>query len=324
MTKCIPGSAVGAGLSRDLETGDIPSRRKAAPATESGTRVGDVRGAGTGAACAHLAACALAAAYALAACGLFAATPLRAQWTPQDGIRFEQRIGEQLPLDAVFTDTTGARRRLGEFFHGQPVVLYFGYARCPQLCSVVADGTNDVLRRLEPSVGRNYQVVTISIDPTETLRQARAAETLAVRNYGRTGAAAGWHYLTGSADSIHAVADAAGFRFRYDPASKQYAHATGFLIATPEGVVSRYFFGVDFSGNEVAPALARAAAGETGRSVYDLLLLCFHGEGITGPYGRIIWRALGASVALTVVTLFGGIGWMLRQEFRQRRRETRA
>jgi protein SCO1 len=236
----------------------------------------------------------------------------------ETAIRFEQRIGAQLPLDQTFTDTSGASRRLGDFFHGQPVVLYFGYARCPQLCSVVADGANAALRRLAPSAGRDFQVVTLSLDPTETAAEAKATETLAVRRYGRTGAGAGWHYLTGDAAAIQAVADVAGFHFRYDPRSKQYAHPSGFLIATPTGVVSRYFLGVDFAAGDVASSLRRAAQEKTGDTVFDLLLLCFHGEGIGGRYGALIWRVLATSVVLTVVALAGGVGWMLWQERRDR------
>jgi protein SCO1/2 len=232
-------------------------------------------------------------------------------------IRFEQRIGERLALDAVLTDTRGTRHALREYFGHRPVLLYFGYARCPQLCSVVADGTNQVLRRLTPTVGREFEVIAVSIDPTEPPAAARDAEALQVRSYGRTGAAAGWHYLTGDAPAIKALADSAGFRFRYDPVSRQFAHAAGFLVATPEGVISRYFLGVDFPADEVASALGRAAAGRTGPSVYDLVLLCFRGGGVSGRYTALIWRVLGAAIVVTVVTLAGGIGWMLHQERRQ-------
>lgn len=236
---------------------------------------------------------------------------------PPAGVAFEQRIGEKLPLALTFTDTSGASRQLGDFFHaGQPVVLYFGYARCPQLCSVVADGTNAALRRLEPSVGRDFQVVTVSIDPDESLPDAHAAEALALRRYGRTGAAAGWHYLTGNAHAIDTLTAAAGFHYRYDPRSRQYAHASGFLIATPDGTIARYFFGVDFDAAQVASALRRAASGRTGDSVYELLLLCFHGGAIGGRYGVLVWRTLEVGVSLTVVGLFGGVGWMLYQERR--------
>jgi protein SCO1/2 len=235
---------------------------------------------------------------------------------PPKGVSFEQRIGETLPPDTHFTGADGGPHRLGEYFHDQPVVLYFGYARCPQLCSVVSDATVEVLRHLERSVGRDLQVVTISIDPAETATDAHAARRLAIRRYGRTGAARGWHYLTGTESEIAAVTRAAGFHYRYDPATKQYAHASGFLVVTPGGMISRYFLGVDFDAREVAAALNRAAAGKTGPSVYDLLLLCFHGGTIGGRYGVLIWRTLEVAVTLTVVVLFGGIAWLLYQERR--------
>jgi protein SCO1/2 len=135
-----------------------------------------------------------------------------------------------------------------------------------------------------------------------------------VRAYGRGGATAGWHYLTGPEPAVRAVADAAGFAYRLDPLTRQYAHPSGFVVVTPRGVVSRYFLGIDFRPKEVADALERAGRGETGQPVFNLVLECFRGDFITGRYGRLIWRALQAAVGLTVIAVFGGIGWMLRQE----------
>ena len=255
---------------------------------------------------------------------------LIAPWSSADeqtgapGVRFEQRIGKRLPLELALRGTDGTARPLAAYFRERPVVLYFGYTRCPQLCSVVSDATVDVLRHLEPGVGREFDVINVSIDPAETVADAQTAESSAVRLYGRSGAAEGWHYLIGSEPAIRALTDAAGFHFRYDPVSRQYAHASGFLIATPDGTISRYFLGVDFAASDVAAALRRAAAGKTGESVYDLVLLCFRGEGIGGRYGELIWRVLGASVALTVLGLGGGVGWMLWQERRDGPRRRKA
>lgn len=234
---------------------------------------------------------------------------------------FEQRIGEALPLDTTFTDTSGQAHRLGDYFHGQPVLMIFGYANCPQLCSIVADGTDRALRRLEPSVGRDFQVVYLSIDPQETLAEASAARKRSVGRYGRTGAGAGWHYLTGTADAIGAVTDAAGFHFLPDPAARRFSHPSGFLIATPSGVISRYFLGVDFPAKDVDRALHRAAEGKTGRTVFALLLLCARGGQLTGRYGPLIWDILCAGVVLTVGSLAGGVAWMLWRERRPSRRK---
>jgi protein SCO1/2 len=234
---------------------------------------------------------------------------------------FEQRIGHALPLDTVFFDEHGAARPLRAFFGQGPVVLYFNYFRCPQLCPVVADGTFDVLRRLDATVGRDYSVVSLSIDPADTVAMAAVQQQQAVGRYGRTGAAAGWHTLTGGEAAIRAVAAAAGFHFTYDPRSRLYGHPSGIVVVTPTGIVSRYFLGVDFPGPEVATALTRATENQTGAPAFNLLFVCFQGDGPAGRYGRLIWIVLGVSVALTVAGVFGGVAWML---YRERAAEARA
>lgn len=229
-------------------------------------------------------------------------------------LSYEQRIGNPLPLATPLVDELGRNVPLADCFAGRPLLLIFGYYKCPQLCSVVERGTIDALRELGPTVGRNFDVAYLSIDPTDTPADARIQRATAVRAYGRGGATAGWHYLTGPAPAVRAVADAAGFSYRYDPVTRQYAHPSGFVVVTPQGVVSRYFLGIDFRPREVADALGRAGRGETGAPVFNLVLECFRGDFITGRYGRLIWRALQVAVGLTVLALFGGIGWMLRQE----------
>jgi len=228
--------------------------------------------------------------------------------------RYEQRIGEQLPLATPLVDESGRSAPLAEAFAGRPVLLVFGYYKCPQLCSVIARGVVDSLREMQPSVGRDFDVAYLSIDPTDTPADARLERATAVRAYGRGAATAGWHYLTGPEAAMRAVAEAAGFAYRYDPLTRQYSHPSGFVVVTPQGVVSQYFLGIDFDRKEVAAALARAARGETGKPVFDLVLECFRGDFVAGRYGKLIWRVLEASVILTVIILFGGIGRMLWQE----------
>ncbi|MEO6876749.1 MAG: SCO family protein, partial [Opitutaceae bacterium] len=214
---------------------------------------------------------------------------------------FEQRIGQTLPLDTGFRDEQGVVRPLRDYFGRTPVVLYFNYFRCPQLCSVVADGVLDGLRRLNATVGRNLTVISISIDPTDTAAAALIKQKQEVGRYGRKGAAAGWHTLTGDAAAIKAMTDAAGFHFTYDSRSRLFGHASGLVIVTPEGVVSRYFLGVNFPAPELAAAVERAASNRTGEPVFNLLLLCLQGGSPTGPYGRLIWLVLSISVGLTVI-----------------------
>lgn len=242
-----------------------------------------------------------------------------------DGVGFEQKIGSQLPMDVRLTGTDGIERPLGDFFHDKPVVLTFAYARCPQLCSVVADATVAALREIKATAGRDFDVISITMDPAETVSEAVDRMDTAVRRYGRTGALEGWEALTGNEGAIRRVATASGFHYAYDPASRQYAHPSGFIVLTPAGKVSRYFIGIDYAPSEVAAALRRAGEGATGEPVYNLLLRCFRGGGIAGRYGPLIWRILEVAVSLTVAALVGGVGWMLWEEKRAApRNETEA
>lgn len=230
------------------------------------------------------------------------------------GVRYEQQIGRQLPMECPVVDETGRVRRFGSFFDGKPVVLFFNYFRCPELCSLVASGAIDALRRLEPSIGRDYEVVSVSIDPSDTPDMARAQHERAVRGYGRAGSDAGWHTLVASPGSIRALTSAAGFSYRFDERSRQYSHPSGLVLVSPRGIVSRYFLGIDFPARDFDLALRRAGQNELGRPVFDLLFICFDGDSPQGRYGRIIWSVLWVSVALTVGFVFGGIGWMLWRE----------
>jgi protein SCO1/2 len=234
------------------------------------------------------------------------------------GVGFEQRNGEQLPLGILLTDARGATRPLGAYFGTRPVVLIFNYFRCPEMCSLVSSGAIDALRALRPSAGPDYEVVTVSVDPTDTPAMAAEHELQDVARYGRTGAAAGWHTLVGAQAQVAALAAAAGFHYRFDSRSGQYAHPSGLIVVTPGGVVSRYFMGVDFPAGDLAAALRDAGANRTGESVFSLLFVCFQADAARGQYSRIIWIGLWAGVAATLVCVFGAIAWMLRQERRTR------
>jgi protein SCO1/2 len=247
---------------------------------------------------------------ALPALAASASTPV------PDAVGFEQRIGEQLPLGTRLTDARGVSRPLGDYFGRRPVVLIFNYFRCPEMCSLVSGGAIDALRAIRPSAGGDYEVLTVSIDPTDTPAIAAERERQDVAHYGRTGASAGWHTLVGGQARVAALADAAGFHYRYDPRSGQYAHPSGIIIVSPRGVVSRYFMGVDFPAGDLAEALRNAGANRTGDSAFSLLFVCFQGDAAQGRYSRVIWVALWASVAATLLGVFGGIAWMVRQERR--------
>jgi protein SCO1 len=252
--------------------------------------------------------------FARVASGAAAVSPANADLL---GVRYEQKIGVALPLDAIVHDETGALRPLRTFFAGRPVVVWFGYARCPQLCSVVADATVETLRRLVPSVGGNFDVLYISIDPTDTPRDLAGLKARDAGRYGRTETKSAWHYVGGSTAAVEQIASAAGFHFTFDPRSKLYAHPSGFVVVTPQGVVSRYFLGVDYAPKDVASALRRAADGKTGESVFDLLLVCARGVGVNGRYTRMVWIALDVGVVATVGLLGWGIARMLRDDRRR-------
>jgi protein SCO1/2 len=173
-------------------------------------------------------------------------------------------------------------------------------------------------------VGKDFTVLTVSVDPTDTPEMARSKEQEEVGRYGRTGAAGSWHVLVGRPKAIAALTEAAGFNYRYDARSGQYAHPSGLVVVTPKGIVSSYFLGVDFPAEAMASSIRRAGENKTGASVFSLLFVCFQGGGSQGRYGPLIWTMLSASVALTVAAVFGGIVWMVVAERRSRAREAGA
>ncbi|MGH7971104.1 MAG: SCO family protein, partial [Limisphaerales bacterium] len=170
--------------------------------------------------------------------------PLPAETLSQ--IRFDQRINAQVPLDLAFRDDMGRRVALSQYFDRKPVVLVLGYYQCPMLCTLVLNGLVAALEDVKWTAGTEFEVVDVSINPLETPPLAAAKKSTYLRSYGRAGAAAGWHFLTGDASSIKQLADMVGFHYAYDPVSKQYAHPSGVIVLTPKGKVSQYVFGVTY------------------------------------------------------------------------------
>ncbi|HEX4083527.1 MAG TPA: SCO family protein [Chthoniobacteraceae bacterium] len=221
-------------------------------------------------------------------------------------IRFDQNIGRQVSLDLPFRDETGANVKLGDYFGHKPVILVPGYYGCPMLCTLVLNGLIGSLEDLRISVGNQFEVVNFSINPSETPALAAAKKRSYMRSYGRPGAEAGWKFLTGDQASIQKLADEIGFHYAYDSNIKQYAHPSGFVVLTPEGKISRYFFGVDYSAREIDTALTNASQEQTSSPVRQLFLLCFHYSPITGKYGNLIIttiRVLGIATVLWLGTL---------------------
>lgn len=237
------------------------------------------------------------------------------------GVGIEQRIGERLPRDGVFRDETGRTLHFGDLLGHGPAVLIFAYSRCPQLCSIVADASVQTLKQIRPEAGTDFEVITVSIDPTDGPLELAAMKRRDLYHYGRAADEAGWHYLCGSEPAVRSLARAAGFFYSYDPRQKLYAHAAGLIVVTPDGTISRYFLGIEYSAKDMVAALKRAGEGKTGESAFDLLLLCARGLGVAGKYGKLIWAVMQASVVATALALFGGVGWMLWSERRAAAKE---
>jgi protein SCO1/2 len=230
-------------------------------------------------------------------------------------IAFEQRLDQPVPLDLVFRDETGATVRLGDYFGHKPVILTLNYYHCPMLCPLVLEGLVQSLRVLAFTAGEEFEVVTVSIDPGETPALAAAAKARYVRDYGRPGVAAGWHFLTGEASAIAPLTEAVGFRYAYDAAKEQYAHAAGLVVLTPQGKLARYFYGVEFAPRDLRLALVEAASGTIGSPVDQVLLYCYHYDPATGRYSLVVTRALQLAGVATML----GVGAFMVVMFRRER-----
>jgi protein SCO1 len=229
-------------------------------------------------------------------------------------VSFEQRLNGQLPLDLPFRDDTGRTVRLGDYFGRKPVVLTFVYYECPMLCTEVLNGLESALRVMNETVGREFDVITVSFDPKETPVLAAGKKKAYLERYQRPEAAQGWHFLTGDQASIDALTEAAGFHFAWDEASHQFAHTSGIVIATPQGRLARYFFGVEYSPRDVKFALIESSNEKIGTLADRLLLYCYHYDPTTGNYGFVAMRAVRIGGAVTILALVGFVFVSLRRE----------
>ena len=232
-------------------------------------------------------------------------------------VGIDQKIGQQLPLDATFRDESGRQVRLGEFFGRRPVVLALAYYECPMLCTQVLNGMTGSLKTMSFDAGRDYDVVVISINPRETPALAADKKKTYVEHYGRPGTAAGWHFLVGADDQIHRVADAIGFRYAYDKNIDQYAHAAAIYVATPSGVIARYLLGIDFAPKDLRFALQEASNNRLGTVADQLLLLCYHYDPATGRYGADTLLAVRIGFVATVLAFLTFLFVSLRRERRE-------
>jgi protein SCO1/2 len=231
-------------------------------------------------------------------------------------IGFDQNLDAQLPLDLTFRDERGKTVRLGDYFGKKPVILTLVYYNCPMLCGVELKALARSLKPLSLSIGKEFDVVTVSIDPTEGPDLALAKKAAFVGRYNRPGAENGWHFLTGDQKNITALAKTVGFRYTYNPKTKLYAHAAGLVITTPQGRLARYIYGVDFPPNDLKFGLMEASAGKIGSPIAKLLLLCYHYDAAAGKYTLAILeltRVLGCITALGLGSFMALMFWRERR-----------
>jgi protein SCO1 len=235
------------------------------------------------------------------------------------GIGFDQKIDQHIPLDTTFRDESGATVRLGDYFGKRPVVMVFAYYDCPMLCTQVIHGLSSALGVLSLSPGRDFEIVTVSFNPADTPAAASAKKAVYLERYKEPGAAAAWHFLTGDEPSIERLTRAAGFRYAWDADTKQFAHPSGIIVLTPEGRLAKYLFGIEYGPRDLRFAIVEASAGKVGSVVDSLLLYCYHYDPMMGRYGLAVMRAIRIAGAATVLALGTFIIVMLRRERRNSR-----
>jgi protein SCO1 len=234
--------------------------------------------------------------------------------TALTGVTIEQRLNSQLPLDAAFKDEYGQTVALGKYFGKRPVVLALVYYECPMLCTQILNGMVRAAKVLTFTPGKDYDVVAISFDARETPKQALLKKAVYMKDYGHPETADGWHFLTGDPNSIKRVTDAVGFKYRWDVYTATFAHASAIYVLTPEGKLSKYFYGIEYSPKDMRLGLVEASANKIGNAVDQILLFCYHFDPTSAKYTFLAMDILRAAGAATVLLLGGMVFIMLRRD----------
>jgi len=225
-------------------------------------------------------------------------------------VGIDQKLGDQLPLDAAVKDESGKVDALGNYFKsGRPVIVAFVYYECPMLCNEVLNGLTGSLKGIGLNAGKDFDVIAVSFDARENEKPELAKNKKAsyMERYGRPGTENGWHFLTATQDSIDKMTAAAGFKYEWDEKSQQFAHVGGIMITTPDGRLSRYFYGIDYAPNDIKFGLMDSAAEKIGNPAERLLLYCYHYDPASGKYGLAVLRVMRIASVATIA----GIGLML-------------
>lgn len=238
-------------------------------------------------------------------------------------VAIEQKLNQQVPFGLVFRDEQGQMVRLGQFFEsGKPVILSLVYFDCRMMCSQVLTSLATTLQRLKFDAGKQFEVLTVSFDAREQPEIAAAAKSKYLAVYDRPGAERGWHFLTGDQPAINALSKAVGFHFHWDERTQQFAHATGIMLLTPEGRVSRYYYGAHYFASDLRLGLVEASQNRIGTLADQIVLYCYHYDPRTGRYGMIVFRVMQISGGLTVALLAGFVILLIRTDPNRRRRAT--
>jgi protein SCO1/2 len=230
-------------------------------------------------------------------------------------VGIDQRLNTQVPLDLAFKDESGRSVHLRDYFQGKPVVLSLVYYQCPMLCNMVMNGELRSMKQVPMDLGTDFEAVTVSFDPRETPQMAAAKKAGYIEKYNRPSGAAGWHFLTGADPEIRALADAVGFHYNWDDSTKQWAHASGIMILTPEGRLARYFYGIEYPKSDLRLGLVEASSGHIGSPVDQILLFCYHYDPSTGKYTMAVMNALKVGASITALALGFFMFVMLRRDF---------
>jgi protein SCO1 len=241
------------------------------------------------------------------------------------GVGVDERLDQPLPLDLRFRDETGRDVRLGDYFDAKlPVILTLNYSDCPMLCSLELNGLVEGLKQLDWTLGREYRIVTVSIDPSETPDKAARTKQRYLRQYGRPGTESGWHFLVGAEPQIRELADAVGFHYRYVPDKKEYYHAAALALATPSGRIGRYLYGVEYHPRTLRLALTETGEGKIGSAMDQLILYCSMFDPKEGSYALVASRVMSLGGAVAFLLLAGLLGVLWSAELKKRRRERQA
>jgi protein SCO1 len=226
-------------------------------------------------------------------------------------VGFEQRLGQRVPLELAFTDDSGQQVSLGRYFGQGPVVLTLNQLHCKNLCPVELEGLIDGLNGVPFALGQQFTMLTVSIDPRETPQDAADAKARGLRGYARKQGSTGWHVLTGDEQAIETLEQAVGFNAVYDPQEDEFAHPAGVILLTPDGQISRYIYGIDFSSSDLRLGLTEAGKGSVGSLVDRALLVCYHYDPLTGRYTPLVVGLMQGGAAAGVLGLGGLLAWLI-------------